>query len=449
MKCVPWVVAALVFGAGAVRAQEPAPAALPAAPPAVAVPAPEAIAAPPVPLPAPPAAPLAAPAFHPYWGPAEPYNAWSNRMWISNEYLLWWVKNGPLPVPLITASSAADVGTLGAPTTQVLFGGKSIDYGAFSGYRLAFGSWLNWDRTLGIESRWLFLEHKAVNAYARSDQAGNPTVAVPIFDPRPSGSLLFGDQPVGAPLPGEAGLFITSAGAFAGGINLSTSTRLWGTELNTLCNLVRNDVWNVNALVGFRFLDLNEDIDMRTDSLGLAGAGTFAGTTFHTRDRFAAENDFCGGNFGLQTGFQRGCWTFNLNGTVAIGGTHQFVSNKGFSTITNSGDPAIPSGNYLGGLLVTPTNRGHYWQEAFAVVPELQFNVGYAFTRAIRVFAGYSFLYWSNVVRPGEQIDRVVNPTQVPVFGGLGLVGPARPVPLFQQTDFWAQGLNIGLAIQF
>src|SRR5438132_1512329 len=158
MKCVPWVVAAVCLGPATLRAQDPVPPAVPApsAPPATTA----------------PAAPLAAPTFQPYWGPAEPYDAWAHRMWITNEYLLWWVKNGPLPVPLITSSNAADVGTLGQPSTQVLYGGRSIDYGAISGYRLSFGSWLNWDRTFGLDSRWIFLENKAVTAVARSNVAG-------------------------------------------------------------------------------------------------------------------------------------------------------------------------------------------------------------------------------------------------------------------------------------
>ena len=30
------------------------------------------------------------------------------HIWITPEYLLWWVKNGPLQVPLVTTGSAAD-----------------------------------------------------------------------------------------------------------------------------------------------------------------------------------------------------------------------------------------------------------------------------------------------------------------------------------------------------
>jgi hypothetical protein len=51
------------------------------------------------------------------------------------------------------------------------------------------------------------------------------------------------------------------------------------------------------------------------------------------------------------------------------------------------------------------------------------------------------------VVRPGDQIDRAVDVTQIPNFSG-GAVTPtgvARPGVPFKQTDFWAQGLTAGL----
>jgi hypothetical protein len=63
---------------------------------------------------------------------------------------------------------------------------------------------------------------------------------------------------------------------------------------------------------------------------------------------------------------------------------------------------------------------------------------------------GYNFLYWSRVVRPGNQIDRVINVSQLPTSQGPGTVtSPFRPVFAFPGTDFWALGVNIGLEIGF
>jgi hypothetical protein len=63
--------------------------------------------------------------------------------------------------------------------------------------------------------------------------------------------------------------------------------------------------------------------------------------------------------------------------------------------------------------------------------------------------AGYDFLYWSRVARPGEQIDRSLNLTQSPVFGTGTLVGPACPAPLIDSTDYFVHGLNFGFALVY
>ena len=33
-------------------------------------------------------------------------------------------------------------------------------------------------------------------------------------------------------------------------------------------------------------------------------------------------------------------------------------------------------------------------------------TLGYQLTETVRLYAGYNFLYWTNVARPGAQIDR-------------------------------------------
>jgi hypothetical protein len=88
----------------------------------------------------------------------------------------------------------------------------------------------------------------------------------------------------------------------------------------------------------------------------------------------------------------------------------------------------------------------------FAVVPEVGLNIGYRITEGVSVFAGYTFLYTNSVVRPAQQIDRNINPTQSASFEGsppTPLVGPAQPSFKFHDSDFWAQGLNVGLVARF
>jgi hypothetical protein len=55
-------------------------------------------------------------------------------------------------------------------------------------------------------------------------------------------------------------------------------------------------------------------------------------------------------------------------------------------------------------------------------------------------------MYWSAIARPGDQIDTDVNLSQAQ--GGT-LTGIARPSFTELITDYWAQGLNFGLAYRF
>ena len=81
---------------------------------------------------------------------------------------------------------------------------------------------------------------------------------------------------------------------------------------------------------------------------------------------------------------------------------------------------------------------------------KLIFNIGYQLTPQIKLFAGYSLLWFSTVARAGEQIDPVGNTTVFPILSGNGpLVGPARPAFRFVESDFWAQGLNFGVEVAF
>ena len=98
------------------------------------------------------------------------------------------------------------------------------------------------------------------------------------------------------------------------------------------------------------------------------------------------------------------------------------------------------------GLLAQSTNSGRFTRDMFSVVPEIGVNVGYQITDNLTAYVGYNFLYWTNVARPGDQIDRTINISQL---SGGNLAGPARPVFTPRATDFWAQGVNFGLAFRW
>jgi hypothetical protein len=54
------------------------------------------------------------------------------------------------------------------------------------------------------------------------------------------------------------------------------------------------------------------------------------------------------------------------------------------------------------------------------------------------------------VARPGNQVDLNVNRFQVPTSGFFGRgTGPDRPAFNFQNSDYWAQGINFGLQFTY
>jgi len=67
-------------------------------------------------------------------------------------------------------------------------------------------------------------------------------------------------------------------------------------------------------------------------------------------------------------------------------------------------------------------------------------------TAHLQLVAGYSLLYWQNVVRPGDQLNPAINPSQR--FGGT-LVGPPAPLFSFNSEPFWVQSLNFRLEYRY
>ena len=126
---------------------------------------------------------------------------------------------------------------------------------------------------------------------------------------------------------------------------------------------------------------------------------------------------------------------------MGIGNMKQEVMIQGNTVRTPAGAAALPVEQ--GGLLAQRTNIGTYTRNEFGIVPELGATLGYQFTQHLRLTAGYSFIYFSNVVRPGDQIDTTVNPNLMPPENP-DETAFLNPRFAFQQTDYWVQGLSLG-----
>ncbi|MBD0371297.1 MAG: BBP7 family outer membrane beta-barrel protein [Pyrinomonadaceae bacterium] len=356
----------------------------------------------------------------------------SGRVWVSAEYLLWRTRGSNLP-PLITVTPASTgfSAVIGQPGTVIAFGGERLDQGNFPGGRLSLGFWLNKGKTVGAEVSYFFLEKNTLRFQVASN--GSPdsqTIGRPFL------SVGNTEQAISVVYP-IIGFNSNPPFTISGTSTATFFNRLQGAEGNLLFRLSAIDCCRLALLTGFRYLDLREGLtitDISQDSRG---------TRYYTdTDQFNTNNRFYGGEAGLRSTFSRGRFGLELSGTVALGSNRQSVDINGETTDTlNIGS------NGPGGILALVTNIGSYSRSKFAVVPEFKAKVSYDITRNLKPFVGYDFLYWNQTVRPGEQIDRVVNVALRPP--PLSTLLPARPAFTFNSSRFWTHGLTTGVTLQF
>jgi hypothetical protein len=230
---------------------------------------------------------------------------------------------------------------------------------------------------------------------------------------------------------------------FAGGVALSSAVRLWGAEVNGVVAARLRPGVEAQFLAGFRYLDLTENFQLLniTRDLVLDNTAVIA-------DRFDTRNQFYGGQLGTRLSLTSDRLSADVGVTVALGSAHQVVGINGISS--QFGPGAVTPGTFEGGFFAQPSNMGRTTEDRFAVVPEVRASVGYDFLPGVRAFVGYDWLYLSTVVRPGSQVDRLLDQGQSPILRGLEPAGPGvRPAPQFNRTDFWAQGLSFGLQLRY
>jgi hypothetical protein len=386
------------------------------------------------------------------------------RFYLRAEYLSWWLRGQSLP-PLVATSSPLvpqnNQGVLGQDTTAVLFGGSTLDSRQHSGGRFTAGYWLDSCQVWSLEASGFFLGREDTSFAANSGAV--PVLARP-FQVQNLGNLEFRE------------LTASPTGVFSlnGSVSVNTPTELWGAEVNLRRKLCCGCDYRVDLLVGFRYLELRDGVHQLEDVTTLQpfptpaffppGATVAPGDRFLVQDLFDTRNRFYGGQLGASGEFRRGRWIFGGTAKVALGVVEQTLDVQGSTTQFRMGQPilALPSGLFAQQF----TNSGHFSQSQFAVAPEVGVKVGYQLTDHISAFVGYNFLYLSNVMRAGDQIDRSLDIRQVPFALGVPpmltlpnppgttvavppVAGPSHPIVPFRTTDFWAHGVTVGLEIRY
>jgi hypothetical protein len=356
-------------------------------------------------------------------------------IWIEADYLGWFIKGNHVP-PLVTTSpdgtQQSDAGVLGQDTT-VLYGGEKIDEDYRSGLRIHGGMWLDDCENCGIELGYLTLfddsnTFTAATATPFGNGDGLPILARPFFNVE-SGA--------------EDAQLVSYPDEVDGAIAVRSSSQLDAAEVLFRSCRYRDCRGRCDLLLGYRFLRFDERLTIEEDLVVTGTGGLIAnGTQIQVFDAFATDNTFHGGQLGLSTEFWREYVTVQLRAKVALGG----ITRK--TTIAGGTQNTVPGGgtsSASGGLLALPTNIGTYRDSDFAALPEFGAKLKLQLTQHSQFSVGYTLILLNDVARTGGEIDRSINPGFIP--GGT-LVDPSeRPRFRGDKSDFWVQGLSVGLVV--
>jgi hypothetical protein len=358
--------------------------------------------------------------------PGSPPASDPGRFSISAEALVWWFKDSPAPVPLVTD------GIVGQPGTKTFLGGQDLDTGANPGFRLTAG--YAFTERWGAEGSFFYIPSSSTSqSKSSSGQLGSTDLIVPYID---AGSGL------------ETGTEISFAPIYRGSATETLSNSLMGADLNATYAFAPSGPWRVDLLGGFRWLRLHETYTLTTSSPFIP---PFPQDIWNTTDEFDTINNFYGAQAGVRARFDWGRFFTSATVKFAMGAMVQQANISG-SLVTNDFTNFGPTLTFSGGYFALPSNIGSYSRTVFAVVPEVGLNLGFQITRWMSVYAGYTFLYTNNVIRPGNQISRTINPNQSTSYTENPLAAPqppAQPSFRFNSSDFWAQGVNVGLMFRF
>jgi hypothetical protein len=357
-----------------------------------------------------------------------------HESWLRADWLYWRFRDMPLPVLVATGDpSRPDAALPGLGNIVPLVGPR--DLGTFNGVRLTYGQWLDPEGELGVELSGFVFERRGTAAFLTSS-AALPVLSVP---------LLGAD---GVPATFDAAF----PGDFAGSLGVRTATHLWGAEASLLHRRRGDGCVSVDTLFGYRHLQLNERVELlgRAQTLGPGGRFTGlplpAGTTVLTTDSFRAGNEFHGAQLGARVEARRDMFTLVVFGKGGAGVNLQTLRVDGNTRVTGFGFDRTA----FGGVLALPSNFGYDTNTDFSLVGETGVEFGLQVTKNLALRVGYNLLFWSDVLRPGNVIDPVVNLTQVPTSRSFGTVGgPARPVTVFRSSDFLAHGLVVGVTLDW
>ncbi len=315
------------------------------------------------------------------------------RWWVNTTFELAWIPNRPatrsirLPIPVGAASIPGPILPVAGVESEEFQGG----------FGLTLGRWFGQGNRHGVEASLFTL--------------GGPGQT---FDAIAPGMLMIFPNGPDRSVPQVLLLPPPLANQIATTFPATLATWFIGADVNYRHTLYCNSTARLDALVGYRFAGLQDELYL--------GTPPDSGSDAYQYNRLAVTNAFNGGQLGLAGEYRTNSYFVSGVLKVAFGAVMPEISASGLFMGTQSSDD---SGGYqrLTALCGCTSNQ-------FAVLPTLNLSVGRQIRQRGRLFAGYTFQYLSNVTRLSDVLDTT---------------GGSTPAT----TDFWVQSLNIGFELRF
>ncbi len=331
--------------------------------------------------------------------------------WLDVDFTFGWRRGKGYPT-LVTGEPDGIL-----PDAEILYKAGNETSQMTPGMRVDFGTWIDHCEVTGIGGRFWFLGKDSGDYSVNSNS--QPVIARPFYD-------IDNDR--------QDALLVAFPGLRSGSLYVQATNEVLGADAYVRMLLMKTCNGRIDAIGGYQFSRINDDFRIVSNTLALEDdGGIVEGTTFRIQDEFDTRNEFHGGSLGLL--WERECcgWTWNVMGKVGIGNMRQTAIVNGFNTVTVPGQTPVTE---QGGLLTADTNLGEYVRDEFCVVPELNLSLSYRIRPCLSLSIGYNFMYWSDVVRPGNIIDPVIDTDSAL---------QTRPLLAFNSEGYWVQGLNLGL----
>lgn len=364
---------------------------------------------------------------NPYARPNNPNEV--GRYWFKMDYLYWWVPKQNLPALLTTGSTTDSIpGALGEPGTSVILGDHSIGDNYRQGGRFEGGVWCDCDHTFGFDASFFFLGEATSNfAAAGSAAPGTQVLARPFFN-------------ILTPVPTSTVEYVAFPGLSSGTVTFSSSSKFYGADLNAVCNWFEDGKCRIDWLAGFAYDRLDESLNI-ADTSQLVNGNAFA-----SHDTFSGQTNFYGAQFGGRIEYRYKILVMQFTSKTGLGVSQETVDITGRTILQPAkAAPVITQS----GLLALRSNIGNYDRTKFAAAGDTDLNLGVQVKNWCRLYVGSSLFYWSNVVRPADQIDLHLNRTFIPSFTPTTAAGPNSPVNPMKETGFWAAGIYGGVELKY